>query len=47
VCPLGVQGPPDWVAQGMSNSFADTVQAKDGGTHTHVGAEVSAASAVS
>jgi hypothetical protein len=36
VCLFGVEG-TNWVAQGMSNSFANTVQAKDGGTRIHVG----------
>jgi hypothetical protein len=36
VCLIGVEG-TSWVAMGMSNSFANAVQAKDGGTRIHVG----------
>ena len=36
LCLFGVEG-PNWVADGMSNSFANTVQANDGGTRIHVG----------
>lgn len=36
VCLLGLEG-PNWVAEGMSMPFANTVQAKDGGKFIHVG----------
>jgi hypothetical protein len=36
VCLIGVEG-ANWVAMGMSDSFASTVRAKDGGTRIHVG----------
>jgi hypothetical protein len=39
VCLFVVQS-LNWVAEGMSNSFADTVQANDGGTHIHGGGSV-------
>jgi hypothetical protein len=36
---FGVQS-LNWVAEGMSNSFAGTVQANDGGTRIHGGGSV-------
>jgi hypothetical protein len=36
VCLIGVEG-TNWVAMGMSDSFANTVRANDGGTRIHVG----------